>query len=191
MSNTIQIKANNGKFFNAYLAVPKCGKGPGIVLAQEIFGINETMRNIADYYAEEGYVVLVPDLFWRQQPDLDLSPQQDLEQAFELYGAFDHDVAVDDIQSTINALKALPSFAGKVGVLGFCLGGALAFLSACRTDADVCVGYYGVGIENWLDEANNIKCELTLHFAENDDFCPANIREAIYKKLKDRQFHNY
>jgi carboxymethylenebutenolidase len=186
MGSYITIAATDGSgAFRAYLAVPKSGTGPGIVLAQEIFGINAYVREMADYYAEEGYVVLAPDLFWRQQPGVDLGyTPQDWQAAFGLFQGFDPDRGIADIDATLATLRARPEQTGKVGVLGFCLGGKLAYLAACRCDVDVAVGYYGVGIEDKLDEATNIKGRLVLHFAENDKFCPAPARAAIYASLQ-------
>lgn len=184
----IEIKAGDGSgSFQAYLSTPPSGKGPGLVLAQEIFGVNQTMRDVADYYAEEGYVVLVPDLFWRQEPGVQLgySPQ-DWQRAFGLYQGFDENKGAEDIQASLNALRARAECAGKAGVLGFCLGGKLAYLAACRTDAAVCVGYYGVGIDKALDEARNIKGRLVLHLAEKDQFCPPEARAAIITALSGR-----
>lgn len=185
----IQIEATDGSgSFSGYLALPRSGSGPGLVIAQEIFGINHTMREVADYYAEEGYVALVPDLFWRQQPDVELGySEADWQRAFGFYQGFDEARGMEDMQASISALRARPEVSGaKVGVLGFCLGGKLAYLAACRTDADVSVGYYGVGIEAALDEADQIKRPLTLHIAELDKFCPPEARERIVQALRDR-----
>ncbi|MDM0005862.1 dienelactone hydrolase family protein, partial [Variovorax sp. J22G73] len=153
----IQIQAADGSgTFRGYLALPESGSGPGLVIAQEIFGVNHTMREIADYYAEEGYVALVPDLFWRQEPDVELGySEADWQRAFALYGGFDEAKGMADMQSAIDVLRARAEVPGKkVGVLGFCLGGKLAYLAACRTDSDAAVGYYGVGIDAALDEAD-------------------------------------
>ena len=187
-SRSIRVRATDGSGeFDAYLAVPAAGKGPGIVLAQEIFGVNKTMRELADYYAEEGYVVLVPDLFWRQEVGVELDERTQFDRALALYQGFDEAKGVEDIQATLNALRALPEFAGQTGVLGFCLGGKLAYLAACRTDCDVAVAYYGVGIENALGEADRLGGKrLVLHIAENDGFCPPEARDAILKALSSR-----
>ncbi|MET3180649.1 UNVERIFIED_ORG: carboxymethylenebutenolidase [Variovorax guangxiensis] len=185
----IQMQAKDGSgTFRGYLALPEAGTGPGLVIAQEIFGINHTMREVADYYAEEGYVVLVPDLFWRQEPNVELGySEADWQRAFALYDGFDEAKGMEDMQASITALRQRPEVQdAKVGVLGFCLGGKLAYLSACRTDADVAVGYYGVGIDAALDEADNIKRPLTLHIAELDKFCPPEARERIVSALKGR-----
>jgi carboxymethylenebutenolidase len=188
-SQTIQIAASDGTgTFNAYLSVPPSGKGPGLVLAQEIFGVNQTMRDVADYYAEEGYVVLVPDVFWRQEPGVELGyTPEDWQRAFGYYQGFDEGKGVEDIQASLTALRSRAECVGKAGVLGFCLGGKLAYLAACRTDADVSIGYYGVGIEKALDEAKNIKGRLVLHLAENDQFCPPEARSAILEALSGRE----
>jgi carboxymethylenebutenolidase len=185
-SRFIEMKAADGSgHFSGYLSLPSSGTGPGLVIAQEIFGVNKTMRDVADYYAEEGYVVLVPDLFWRQQPKVELGyTEADWQRAFGYYQGFNEAKGVDDMQTAITALRGRPELTGgKVGVLGFCLGGKLAYLSACRTDADVAVGYYGVGIDAALDEADSIKKPLLLHVAELDKFCPPEARDKIVKAL--------
>jgi carboxymethylenebutenolidase len=180
----ITIASHDGKSFGAYLAVPAAGHGPGLVLCQEIFGVNDFMRRAAQLLAEEGYVVLVPDLFWRQQPGIQLTDgPADMPRAFELYQGFDVELGLKDIASTIGALRGLPEQQGGVGVLGYCLGGKLAYLAACRTDVDVAVGYYGVGIENSLEEAANLRGRLVLHIAEQDGFCPPEARQRILAAL--------
>jgi len=179
----IAASDNSGEF-GAYLVTPPSGNGPGLVVCQEIFGANETMRKVAENFAEEGYVVLVPDLFWRQEPGVELgySPE-DWARAFELAQGFDEDRGVDDVQAAVDALRGRPEVIGGVGVIGYCLGGKLAFLAASRTDCDVAVGYYGVGIEQKLAEADALRCPLALHFAELDSFCPPEARDEIFKAL--------
>ena len=180
----VTVASHDGKSFGAYLAVPAGGRGPGLVLCQEIFGVNDFMRRAAQLLAEEGYVVLVPDLFWRQQPGIQLTDgPADMPRAFELYKGFDIELGVKDIASTLAALRALPEQEGGAGVLGYCLGGKLAYLAACRTDADVAVGYYGVGIEDSLEEASALKGRLVLHIAEQDGFCPPPARQRILEAL--------
>ncbi|PJM85775.1 dienelactone hydrolase family protein [Achromobacter ruhlandii] len=180
----VTIASHDGQSFNAYLAVPAAGHGPGLVLCQEIFGINDFMRRTAQALAEEGYVVLAPDLFWRQQPGIQLTDgPADMPRAFELYQRFDVELGVKDIASTLAALRALPEQQGGAGVLGYCLGGKLAYLAACRTDADVAIGYYGVGIEDSLEEAANLRGRLVLHIAEQDGFCPPPARQRILEAL--------
>jgi len=189
MGSYLTVSAADGSGqFRAYLAVPASGQGPGIVLAQEIFGVNQTMRDVADYYAEEGYVVLAPDLFWRQQAGVELGyAEADFQRAFGFYQGFDEAKGVADIQASLDALRQRPECTGQAGVLGFCLGGKLAYLAACRTDADAAAGYYGVGIEKALDEAKNMQAPLVLHVAENDAFCPPEARAAIVQALAGRE----
>jgi len=190
---TIHITAADGSgSFAGYLAVPESGSGPGLVIAQEIFGVNATMREVADHFAEEGYVALVPDLFWRMEPGIELAyTPEDWQKAFGYFGKFNVDKGVDDMQAAITALRARAEVKGEgrskpVGTIGYCLGGKLAYLAACRTDADVSVGYYGVGIEAVLGEADKIKRPLVLHIAELDKFCPPEARAQIVQALQGR-----
>ena len=181
----IEIAAGDGGKFRGYLTLPAGGKGPGIVLCQEIFGINAYVREVADYYAEEGYVVLAPDLFWRLDKDVDLGyTEADWKKAFDYFQRFDVDKGVQDITAAVKALRARPEVTGKIGALGFCLGGKLAYLAAARSGVDVAVGYYGVGIEGSLNEPP--KCPMVLHFAEKDKFVPAEAVQKIKDALKDR-----
>jgi carboxymethylenebutenolidase len=185
MGKMISVNAGDGSgSFAGYLAVPASGKGPGVVIGQEIFGINANMREVADFYAEEGYVALVPDLFWRQEPGVELGyTEADFARAIELFQHLDVDKAVDDIDASFNALRDLPEVqAGGLGYVGFCMGGKLAYLTATRTAAACCVGYYGMGIEQMLDEADNIKGRLVLHFAEQDVYCDARNGGMHYNK---------
>ncbi len=183
----ITVKAKDGGSFKAYLAAPEKGSGPGIVLLQEIFGINAYIRGVADHYAEEGYVVLAPDLFWRIEPGIELGfSEADRQKAFAYREKFDVDKSVEDIGATIAALKALPECKGKIGAIGFCLGGLLAYLSAARLGVDCAVSYYGVGIEKALNEASKIKCPMVLHIAEKDKWTPPAVVEAIKKAFEGR-----
>lgn len=179
-----QVKSRDGGAFRAYTALPPEGSGPGLVLLQDVYGVSDYMRGLADRYAEEGYVVMVPDLYWRLEPNLDLGyGEADSAKAFSLLGRFDNDLAVDDIASTLVALRAHASHRGKAGVIGYCLGGRLAYLAAARTDADCAIGYYAVSLEDYLDEADKIQCPFMLHFAGEDPYCDAATRERITQAL--------
>src|SRR5258707_1133640 len=126
---TIAIKSHDGGTFGAYMAVPASGSGPGLVVLQEIFGVNGHLRAVADRWAEEGYVVLAPDLFWRLKPGVELGfGPEDVQTAREYGQRFDDENGVRDIGATIAALKSEPAFTGKVGAIGYCMGGRLAFL---------------------------------------------------------------
>ncbi|WP_264309425.1 dienelactone hydrolase family protein [Pseudomonas putida] len=177
---------DNAQTFRAYLAVPASGSGPGLVMGQEIFGINANMRAVADHYAEEGYVVLVPDLFWRMERNVDLGyTQEDFAKAIDLFQRMDVDLAVNDIAACFARLETMSQVKGNgLGYVGFCMGGKLAYLTATRTNAACSVGYYGMGIENYLDEVAQIEGRLVLHFAENDDYCDVNARDQISAALK-------
>ncbi|MFL1524165.1 dienelactone hydrolase family protein [Pseudomonas sp. O230] len=186
MGKMIEIRATDSNAtFNGYLALPASGKGPGVVIGQEIFGVNANMREVADFYAEEGYVALVPDLFWRLQPGVDLGyTEADFAVAIDLFQRLDVDKAVSDIAASFTALRALPEVEGAgLGYVGFCMGGKLAWLTAARTDVACSVGYYGMGIEHLLHESDNLRGRLVLHFAENDGYCDANARARISEHL--------
>ncbi len=181
----VTITSVDGGEFAAYLALPARACGPGIVLLQEIFGVNADMRRIADWYAEHGFAVLCPDLFWRQEPGIQLTDQTDAEwqRAFELYKGLDEAKAVDDAGAALAFLRQHPACNGKVGAVGFCLGGKLAYLLATRYVPNCSVGYYGVGIENALDEIANLKGHLMLHIAGQDQFCPPEAQSKIHAAL--------
>ena len=180
----IMIKGPDGSF-SGYLAVPKGGSGPGLVLIQEIFGVNHVMRDLADGFAEQGYNTLCPDLFWRQEPGIQITDKTDEEwaRAFELYKGFSEDDGVKDLIATLETLRALETCSGKVGSVGFCLGGKLAYLMATRSDADANVSYYGVGIQNNLAEADHIENPLLMHIASEDEFVPKEAQAQITEAL--------
>ena len=181
----LTITAADGGTFSAYAATPAQQSAPSLLVIQEIFGVNQVMRDLCDRYAAAGYLAVCPDLFWRQEPGIQLTDQSDAEwqRAFELYQGFDESTGVDDLRATLEIIRAQDTSSGKVGSVGFCLGGKLAYLMATRSDADCNVGYYGVGIEGALDEATNIKTPLLLHIAEKDQFCPADSQQQINSKL--------
>jgi len=158
-----------------------------LLLLQEIFGINASIRGVADYYAEEGYVVLAPDLFWRIEPGIELGfSDADRQRAFGYYGKFDIEKSIGDIAATAAALRALPECKGKIGAIGFCLGGLLAYLTAARVGVDAAVSYYGVGIERFIGESQQIKCPMVFHYAELDKFAPPAVVETVRKAFAGR-----
>lgn len=184
-SRTIEIEAGDGGTFSGYLAVPESGSGPGLILGQEIFGVNGTMRETADNFAEEGYLVLAPDLFWRLEPGIELGyDEESFQKAFGYLERFDVNQAIDDVGASIVALKALDECSGGVGFMGFCLGGKLAFLTAARHDIDVSISFYGIGLPELMGEAGNISCPIVFHCAELDKFCPPEAFEAIHDGMK-------
>lgn len=169
MGRHVTIQGKDGSF-GAYVADGKTRGGPAIVVIQEIFGVNKVMRDIADSLAEEGYTAVAPDLFWRIEPGIDITDQTDAEweKAFSYFKAFNVDKGVEDIASTIDWVRTQGH--RPVGAVGYCLGGLLAYLTGTRTDIDASVGYYGVGIDNYLGEAGKAKKPVLLHVAEEDGF---------------------
>lgn len=185
MSGTMTtIKTNDGTF-NAYVARPAAAKAPAVVVIQEIFGVNGVMRAIADDLAAQGYLAICPDLFWRIEPGIDITDQSEAEwaKAFELYTAFNVDKGVEDIAATLATIRADKGCSGKVGSVGFCLGGLLSFLTATRTDIDAAVCFYGVGIENKVDEAGSLERPVLLHLAEEDQFVPKAAQATLTEAL--------
>jgi carboxymethylenebutenolidase len=181
----ITVKGPDGTF-GAYLATPSSGRGAGVVVIQEIFGVNDVVRGICDWHAARGRIALAPDLFWHLEPGVQLTDksQEHWGKAFSLMQRFDVDKGVADIQASISHLRKLDGVTGKVGAVGYCLGGQLAFLCATRTDSDASVGYYGVNIQNRLTEAGKIKKPLMLHIAGKDSYCPPEAQKQIIEGLK-------
>lgn len=182
----IQIPASdNAGTFSCYVALPESTSAPVIVMIQEIFGVNAEMRRKCDEYAAKGFVAVAPDLFWRIEPDIQLTDQtqEEWDKAFELFGKFDVDKGIEDIADTIKMMRTHDASNGKVATTGYCLGGKLSYLSACRTDADANVGYYGVQIEEMLGESDKISKPLMLHIAEEDEFVNKEAQEKIHAGL--------
>ena len=179
----IMVAAKDGGQFSAYLASPASGSGPGILVIQEIFGVNQVMRDICDDLAGQGYIALCPDIFWRQEPGIQLTDQSDEEwaRAFEFFKGFDEVTGIEDLIASLEHLRGLQGCTGKVGTVGYCLGGRLVYLMGARSDADCNVGYYGVMIEKNLTEASNISTPTMLHIAELDEYVPA----AAQAQIKD------
>ena len=192
----ITITANDGGSFTGYLAKPAKTKAPGLLLIQEIFGVNKVMRGIADEFAKQGYLVLCPDLFWRQEPGIQITDQTEAEwqKAFSLYQGFDQQKGVGDLIASLETLRKHPDCSGKAGCVGYCLGGRLAFMTATRTDANASVGYYGVMIDTLLHEKYSIANPLMLHIAGADHFVPPPVRKAMHDGLDDHPkvvLHDY
>lgn len=180
------IRTADGGSFNAYVALPRGGTGPGLVVIQEIFGVNRWLRGVADAAAAQGYVAMAPDLFWRLKPgiELDSDKEDEFKKGVGYLQRFDEALAVADLGATVAALRRHPACTGKVGSLGYCIGGRLAFLLACRSDSDANASYYGVNIEAALDEAAKITKPLLLHIAGNDQFVPHAAQRRIKQSLE-------
>jgi carboxymethylenebutenolidase len=182
----IRIKSLDEKEFGAYYAAPPSHTGPGVLVIQEIFGVSASMRQICDDFAAKGYMALCPDLFWRQQPGVQLTDKTaaEWERAFELYKGFDVEAGVRDLLSTLAHIRGMRGCTGKVGVVGYCLGGKLAYLMAARSDVDASVSYYGVDLDKLLDEIHDIRMPYLMHIAGLDKFVSAQVREKILAAIK-------
>ena len=178
----ITIKSFDGGEFDAYLSLPASGYGPGILVLQEIFGVNSYMRSVVDWYAAHGFVALCPDLFWRIERGVELT-EADRSKAFSFYQQLDEAKAVEDSAAALEFLRKHPACSGRAGAVGFCLGGNLAYLLSARFKPDCAVGYYGVSIEKALDEAKNLSSPLLLHIAGANQFCPPQAQAQIHAAL--------
>lgn len=184
-TDTWTITTDDGSF-SAHVAKP-AGEGPwpAVVAIQEIFGVNAVMATVCEWLAGEGFLAIAPDLFWRLEPGAVLTDRTKAEwdKALDLMNRFDVDAGVRDIQSTIDAVRASALCTGKVGAVGYCLGGRLAYLTAARTDAGAAVGYYGVGLEGLLGERP--RSPLMLHVAGRDSFSSKEAEAAVVGGLRD------
>ena len=188
MTNTTTIATLDGAGdFHAYRAAPAGTPKAAIVVIQEIFGVNAGIRRKCDTLAEAGYLAIAPDLFWRLERGIELDPdiKPEFDRALDLMGQFDQDKGVADIEATIRAARAELGDSGKVGVVGYCLGGRLAFMTAARTDVDASVGYYGVGIDGLLGEKHAIAHPVLLHVPEEDHFVDKAAQAAMHAGLDD------
>jgi carboxymethylenebutenolidase len=191
----IETLAHDGRF-NAYAAEPSGSPRAAIIVIQEIFGVNEGIRRKCDHWASLGYLALAPDLFWRLQPGVELDPDvpEQFQEALGLMQRFDQDQGISDIESTIRAARSRLGMSGKVGCVGYCLGGRLAFMTSTRTDIDASVGYYGVGIDGLLREKHAISRPLMLHIPTSDGFVPPDVQRAMHEGLADHPkvvLHDY
>ena len=181
----IEIDSADGKF-GAYLAIPHTRKGPGIVLIQEIFGVNEHIRSVAEQYAADGYLVIAPDLFWRNGQRIELDyDEAGWKRAVELMNATDVGQAQKDIELAIDALKAQPGLDGGIASIGYCFGGLLSYHTAANGLVDVTVAYYGGGIQNQLERADEIEVPLLMHFGEEDSHIPLDAVEKIAERFEN------
>jgi len=176
-----------GGEFGAYIALPDTTPAPGIVVAQEIFGVNQVMRDICDWLAGQGYVAACPDLFWRIEPGIQLTDKTEAEwaRAFELFNLFDVGKGIEDMKKTLTQLRGHEACNGRAGTIGYCLGGKIAYLMATRSDADCNVSYYGVGLDELLGEAAQIRKPLLMHMASKDQFVPPEAQQKIKAALGD------
>jgi carboxymethylenebutenolidase len=183
----MKIAAESGLSFDAYVSRQGANPRPGLIICSEAFGVNSHIRSVADRFASQGYLVVAPDLLWRIEPGLQITYNEaGLRRASEIAEIFDKDSGAEDVQRTLEQLCKRGDCNGKVGVLGFCIGGAVAYLTAARSNIDACIAYYGKGIEQYLVEADAISCPTVLHYAGADRFIPpsviADVRRAVASK---------
>ena len=184
MKDHITILGQDGSF-EAYIARPKALPAPAVVVLQELFGVNADIRKTCDELAEQGFVAVAPDLFWRQEPgvDLNVTSEADWQHGLRLYQAYDRDAGVGDIKDTLDAVAKLPECTGKVAVLGYCLGALMTFLTVVRYSADAAVAYHGGDTEKYLGEVNGLNTPLLMHLAEEDEFISKAAQAAIKAAL--------
>lgn len=188
---TLEADAN----FGAYVARPEGAPRAAIIVIQEIFGVNPGIRQKCDKLAAEGYLAVAPDLFWRLEPGVETDPDvpAEFERAIGMMGQFDQDAGIRDIEATIHYIRRTLGVS-KVGCVGYCLGGRLAFMAAARTDIDASVGYYGVGIDGLLGEKHAIAHPVMLHIPTADGFVPRETQAAMHAGLDDHAkvtLHDY
>lgn len=183
MGSQITIAARDGSGnFNAYIAEPATPAKAAVIVIQEVFGINAGIRDKCDSLASQGYFAVAPDLFWRIEPGIELDPDTQLQQALDLFPKFDQQKGIEDIEATISEARRRVD-GGKVGAVGYCLGGRLAYMTATRTDIDASVGYYGVGIDGLLNESHAIARPLMLHIPTADGFVPPDAQKRMHEGL--------
>lgn len=196
MSESVTIKTlDEANSFAAYVARPAGTPKAAIIVIQEIFGVNEGIRRKCDHWASLGYLAVAPDLFWMLEPGLELDPDIEAEfnKALGLFGQYNPDEGVKDIEATIHWIRREAGVA-KVGCVGYCLGGKLAYMAAARTDINASVGYYGVMIDQMLGEKHAIAHPLMLHIPTADHFVGPDAQKAMHEGLDDHPkvtLHDY
>jgi len=187
MEDRITIEGRDGAF-SAYVARPKTLPAPAVVVLHEVFGVNADIRKTCGELAEQGFIAVAPDLFWRQEPgvDLNVTSEPDWQHGLRLYQAYDREAGAQDVKDTANVVAKLPECTGKVAVLGYCLGGLMTFLAAVRYGADAAVVYHGGDTEKYLGEVNGFDAPILMHLAEEDEFiskaAQAEIKAALASK---------
>jgi len=187
MKDQVTIHGREGPF-RAYVATPEASPAPAVVVLQELFGVNTDIREKCDELAEQGFLAVAPDLFWRQEPGVDLSvrSEPDWQHGLRLYQAYDRDAGVRDIKDTADTVAKMPKCTGKIAVLGYCLGALMTFLTAVRYRVDAAVAYHGADTEKYLGEIAGLHAPLLMHLAEEDEFISKPAQTEIKKALANR-----
>jgi len=191
----INVLGGGSEEFLAYTSQPVSAPKAAIIVLQEIFGVNDGIRTKCDEWAKKGYLAIAPDLFWRIRPGIELDPDipEQLQEAFQLFGQFDQMLGMQDIEATIHDARKMVG-GGKVGAVGYCLGGRLAYMTATRTDINASVGYYGVGIDGLLNESHAIAHPLMLHIPTADGFVSPEVQKVMHEGLDNHPkvtLHDY
>jgi carboxymethylenebutenolidase len=179
----IRVPNAAGSEMSAYMALPRKGRGAGLVVIQEIFGVTESMKKVCDFFAARQFTAICPDLYWSVEPGVQI-PETDVEKARGLRGKVNDDKISDDIAAAAAFLRKHDACTGAVGVVGYCWGGLLAYITAARHDVDAAVAYYGVGIENRLELASKVKCPMLMHFGAKDPYVSGESLNKIKAALK-------
>jgi carboxymethylenebutenolidase len=168
----------------AYIVRPKVLPAPAVLVLHEVFGVNTDIRKHCDELAEQGFIAVAPDLFWRQEPGVDLSvtSEPDWQRGLRLNQTYDRDAGAKDVKDTANVAANLPGCIGRVAVLGYCLGGLMTFLTAARYGVDDAVVYHGGDTEKYLGEVDGLHAPLLMHLAEEDEFISKRL-----PKLRSKQ----
>ncbi len=186
-SRTIDIPTSAGSGYTGYFAMPAAEKAGGIVLIQEIFGVNSHIRQVADLYADAGYFVLAPDVFWRVQPHVELGyTPEDIQEGIQLAGKLKPEQTMADMADAAKFLRQLPESNGKLAAVGYCFGGRTTYEMAANKLIDAAVSYYGGGIDQQLDKASNISCPIMMHFGEKDAHIPVSSVQKIQEALQGK-----
>ena len=195
MKDQITINGSDGAF-GAYIARPEALPAPAVVVLQELFGVNADIRKHCDELAAQGFIAVAPDLFWRQEPgvDLSVSSEPDWQHGLRLYQAYDRNAGARDVKDTADTMAKLPECTGKVAVLGYCLGALMTFLTAVRYRVDAAVAYHGGDTEKYLAEVDSLHAPLLMDLAEEDEFisksAQAEIKAALAHKA-NATVYNY
>ncbi|MBV8400827.1 MAG: dienelactone hydrolase family protein [Acetobacteraceae bacterium] len=178
--------ADKSGHFMVHVVEPKKKPAGAVVLIQEIFGVNQSMRDTASQVADLGFFAVAPDLFWRLEPGVDITDKSEAEwkKAMDLMNRFDQQKGVEDLKTTLAAARTLPGCNGRAGTMGYCLGGRLAFMMSQQSDADINVSYYGVGLDSLLGDLNKVRSPLIVHIADQDEFFPAEGRARVIEAAK-------
>jgi carboxymethylenebutenolidase len=187
MKDRIAIEGRDGAF-GAYIARPAVFPAPAVVVLHEVFGVNADIRKTCDELAGEGFIAVAPDLFWRQEPGVDLgvTSEPDWQHGLRLYQAYDRDAGVGDIRDTLDVVARLPDCTGKLAVQGYCFGALMTFLTAVRCHVDAAVAYHGADTEKYLGEVDNLRAPLLMHLGEEDEFISKAAQAQIKAALADK-----